>query len=76
MGTGGGSATGGGQGGGSGGGISFGDGGASVSREITAASGRMQGGTLTLDIQVGHPTPRTTMSGGSLELTGAAAVQR
>lgn len=74
MATGGGNVTGGGQGGG-GGGHGLSDGGASSSREITAASGRMQGGTLTLDLQVGHPTPRTTMTGGTLELTGASAVQ-
>jgi hypothetical protein len=44
--------------------------------ELSSASGRAQGGTLTLDLQVGHITPRTKMTGGTLELTGAAAAQR
>jgi hypothetical protein len=45
-------------------------------RELVSAGGRMTGGTLTLDVQLGHPTPRTRMSGGTLSLTGSAAVQR
>ena len=78
--TGGGGGTTGGGGGttGGGGGTTGGGAGATLPQflELTSASGRQQGGTVTLDLQVGHPTPRTKMTGGTLELTGAAAVQR
>jgi hypothetical protein len=42
--------------------------------ELVTAAGRSSGGGLTLDFSVGHPTPRTTLSGGGLTLSGAAAV--
>jgi hypothetical protein len=78
--TGGGGGTTGGGGGttGGGGGTTGGGGGSALPQtyELTSAGGRAQGGTLTLDLQVGHITPRTQMTGGTLELTGAAAVQR
>ena len=44
--------------------------------ELTSAGARLQGGTITMDVQVGASTPRTKMTGGTLEVTGAAAVQR
>lgn len=74
---GGGSGGGTGGGGGSGGGT-MADGGNLLTplREITSASGRMKGSTLTVDVEVGHPTVRTTMTGGTLSVTGSAAVQR
>ena len=73
TGGGGGSATGGGGGSVTGGGT-----GAALPQflELTSASGRQQGGTMVLDLQVGQSTPSTKMTGGTLELTGAAAVQR
>ena len=78
--TGGGGGTTGGGGGttGGGGGTTGGGTGAALPQflELTSAGGRQAGGTLTLDLQVGHATPRTKMTGGTLELTGAAAVQR
>ncbi|MDP1822698.1 MAG: EB domain-containing protein [Archangium sp.] len=63
---------------GGGGGATGGGSGASLPQatELISAGGRAQGGTLTLDLQVGHVTPRTKMTGGTLEVTGAAAVQR
>ena len=75
--TGGGGGTGGGAGGGGGGG-GLTDGGAVLPQtfELNNAGARMTGGTLTLDLEVGHPTPRTKMTGGTLEVTGSAAVQR
>ncbi len=66
----------GGAGGGTGGG-SAGDGGVLAGlRELVSAGGRMTGGTLTVDVQVGHPTVRTKMTGGTLSVEGTAAVQR
>jgi hypothetical protein len=90
MGGGGGATGGGGGGGGAGGGAGGGgatggggggtttDGGAVLPQlyELTNAGARMQGGTITLDLQVGHATPRTQMTGGTIQVTGAAAVQR
>lgn len=86
-GTGGGGAGGGTGGGGGGGGVGGGggagggggttDGGVLPQLyELTSAGARMQGGTITLDLQVGHATPKTQMTGGTVQLTGAAAVQR
>lgn len=74
---GGGSGAGGGPTGG-GGATGGGDGGATHPHfyELTSAGARMQGGTVTLDVQVGSPTAKTKMTGGALEVTGAAAVQR
>lgn len=75
----GGGAAGGGQGGGAtgGGGGPSNDGGALTQfYELTSAGARLQGGSITMDVQVGHATPPTKMTGGTLELTGAAAVQR
>lgn len=36
----------------------------------------MTGGTITATVEVGHPTPRTRMTAGTLSVTGSAAVQR
>ncbi len=72
-------------GGGAGGGAVGGGGGGGTSNdggvlpqfyELTSAGARLQGGSLTMDVQVGHATPPTKMTGGTLEVTGAAAVQR
>jgi hypothetical protein len=74
----GGGGTGGGEGTTGGGGGTTADGGALLPQtyELTSAGARMHGGTVTLDLEVGHTTPRTKMTHGTLELTGAAAVQR
>ena len=65
-------------GGGTGGGSVTGDGGAVLPQvyEVNSAGARMTGGTITLDVEVGLSTPRTKMMGGTLEVTGSAAVQR
>ncbi len=54
------------------------DGGRSLGalRELGSAGGRMTHGTLTLDVELGHPTPRAVMRAGTLTLSGAATVQR
>ena len=75
----GGGTAGGGQGGGAagGGGGTSNDGGVLTHfYELTSAGARLQGGSITMDVQVGYATPPTKMIGGTLELTGAAAVQR
>ena len=76
----GGGVTGGGAGGGAaggGGGGTSNDGGVLPQfYELTSAGARLQGGTLTMDVQVGSSTPATKMTGGTREVTGAAAVQR
>ena len=76
--TGGGGGTTGGGGGTTGGGGGTTDGGATLPQmyELNSAGARMRGGTVTMDLEVGHATPRTKMTGGTLEVTGAAAVQR
>ena len=74
---GGGGAAGGGGGAAGGGGGTSNDGGVLTQfYELTSAGARLQGGSITMDVQVGHATPPTKMTGGTLELTGAAAVQR
>lgn len=75
---GGGGTTGGGGGttGGGGGATGGGSGSLPQAYELISGGGRQQAGRLTLDLQVGHVTPRTKMTGGNIELTGSAAVQR
>jgi hypothetical protein len=43
--------------------------------EITPASGRLQGGNYTLDVQVGHPTSQAPATGGGKQLEGNAPIK-
>ncbi len=66
-------------GGGSGGGTAIdpADGGMSLKvYEFTPASGQLQGGSMTLEVHIGAGTSGTKMTGGTLEVTGAAAIRR
>ena len=53
------------------------DGGAGVGlRGVVSGAGRMTGGTLSLQLEMGRATGATRMTGGTFSLTGSAAVQR
>jgi hypothetical protein len=44
-------------------------------REVVGAGGRVTGGSLTMDVQVGHPIAQDKVSGGTLTVEGAAVVK-
>lgn len=44
-------------------------------REIVGAGGRVRGGNLTMDVQLGHAVGQQKLSGGTLTLEGAAVVK-
>jgi hypothetical protein len=45
-------------------------------REITSGGQHVTGGTIQMDIQVGHGVGQQRMSGGTFQMEGAAAVKR
>jgi hypothetical protein len=46
------------------------------SREIVSGGARVSGGTLTVDVEVGHAFGQQRMTGGTLTVEGAAAIKR
>jgi len=44
--------------------------------DVLSAAGRMTGGSITLQLEMGRATGATRMTGGTYSLTGSAAVQR
>jgi hypothetical protein len=73
---GGGAAGGGAAGGGAAGGGAASDGGLQASVEVLSASGRMEAGSLVLDVRLGDPIRSTTMAGGPWELTTSVSLRR
>jgi hypothetical protein len=45
-------------------------------REIVSGGARVGGGTMTVDVEIGHAFAQQRATGGSLTLEGAAAVKR
>lgn len=45
------------------------------SREIMSAGGRVTGGTMTMDVQLGHPIDQRKATSGSTAVEGNAAVK-
>lgn len=43
-------------------------------REIVSAGGRLRQGTITMDVELGHPVDQSKATAGSVELRGAAVV--
>jgi hypothetical protein len=44
-------------------------------REIVSGGGRLTGGTMTMDVQIGHPVSQGQSSGGTQTIEGGAAVK-
>ena len=43
-------------------------------REIVSTGGRLRGGAITMDVELGHPVEQSKATAGSVELRGAAVV--
>ncbi len=43
-------------------------------REVVSAGGRLRRGTITMDVELGHPVEQSKATAGSVELRGAAVV--
>ena len=55
-----------------------GDGGTTAARnarEIVSGGGRVSGGNVTVDVQLGHPVPQQPVTGGNVKLEGGAAIK-
>lgn len=44
-------------------------------REVVSGGGRLTGGSMTMDVQVGHPYGQQKISGGTTTVEGGAAVK-
>jgi hypothetical protein len=44
-------------------------------REVVSGAGRLSGGSMTMDVQVGHPVSQQKSTGGTLSIEGGAAVK-
>jgi hypothetical protein len=49
--------------------------GAREAREIVSGGGRVTGGAMTMDVQLGHPVQQGPAAGGSLTVEGGAAIK-
>ena len=43
--------------------------------EVTSGAGRVQGGTMTLDVQIGHPVDQRPAAGGVHQIEGGAVIK-
>jgi hypothetical protein len=48
---------------------------ARTQREIVSGGGHLTGGTMTLDVQIGHPVGQGPATGGTQTIEGGAAVK-